>query len=160
MFAVIETGGKQIRVAQGDKIKVEKLPQKEGEQVVFDNVLLFVDDKKVNIGQPTVAGMAVKGKVLSQGRADKITVFKFHSKKRYQKKQGHRQSYTEVEITEIGRGTAPKRDINDLKEQAEKTAPKKEVAEKKAPAVKKEAVEKKPTAKKAPAKKLAPKKAE
>ncbi len=150
MFAVIETGGKQVRVEKGAKIRVEKLPQKEGENVVFENVLLFADDKKVNVGQPYVAGMAVKGKVLAHGRDKKIVVFKFKSKKRYQKKQGHRQSYSEVEIIDFGRATSPKKTIKDLKEQAEKTAPKKAVTKKASP--------KKTATKTTTAKKVTPKK--
>ncbi|MCT4592525.1 MAG: 50S ribosomal protein L21 [Candidatus Gracilibacteria bacterium] len=101
MFAVIETGGKQYRVEKGDKIQIEKLNEKVGAKVKFDNVLLVADDKDVEVGKPTVEKVTVSAKVLEQGKADKITVFKFKSKKRYQKKQGHRQQYTEIEITDI-----------------------------------------------------------
>ncbi len=101
MFAVIETGGKQYRVAAGNKLKVEKLEAEVNGNVVFDKVLLTVDGEKVNLGKPLVAGAKVEAKVLSQGRADKLIVFKYHSKTRRRKKNGHRQPFTEVEITSI-----------------------------------------------------------
>lgn len=161
MFAVIETGGKQFRVEQGDKLKVEKLPNNEGETIVFDQVLLIADDKNVEIGKPTL-NKTVTAKVLSHGRGDKIIVFKFHSKKRYQKKQGHRQDYTEIEIVKIG-DVAKKAVVAEKKEVKKSVtkkaevvtkAPVKKAAAKKAP-VKKVAAVKKPVAKKAPAKKKA-----
>lgn len=96
-FAVIKTGGKQYKVAEGDKILVEKLDQEAGSEVVFDQVLL-VDDK---IGRPTVPGARVTAKVLEQGRGDKKIVFKYSSKTRYKKKKGHRQPYTKIEILRI-----------------------------------------------------------
>ncbi len=101
MFAVIETGGKQYRVAAGNKLKVEKLEAEVNGNVVFDKVLLTVDGEKVNLGKPLVAGAKVEAKVLAQGRADKLIVFKYHSKTRRRKKNGHRQPFTEVEITAI-----------------------------------------------------------
>lgn len=100
MFAVIETGGKQYRVSPGTKIKVEKLAS-EGEDFVFDRVLLVNDGKAVKIGKPYLDGSKVEAKILRQGRADKKIVFRYHSKTRYRKKKGHRQHYTEVEITNI-----------------------------------------------------------
>ncbi|MEK7173309.1 MAG: 50S ribosomal protein L21 [Patescibacteria group bacterium] len=100
-FAVIKTGGKQYIVEPGKKIKVEKLEAEEGQEVIFDQVLLTSDVKKLLVGTPLVEGAKVTGKVLKQGRADKIVVFKYKPKKRYKKKQGHRQSFTEVEITKI-----------------------------------------------------------
>ena len=101
MFAVIRTGGKQYLVSPGDKIKVEKL-NVEKKEVVFDEVLLVVSGKKtVKIGDPLVKGAKVKAKVIKQDRAKKIIVFKYKPKKRYQKKKGHRQPYTEVEILKI-----------------------------------------------------------
>ena len=101
MFAVIRTGGKQYLVSPGDKIKVEKLNE-EKKEVVFDEVLLVVSGKKtVKIGDPLVKGAKVKAKVIKQDRAKKIIVFKYKPKKRYQKKKGHRQPYTEVEILKI-----------------------------------------------------------
>ncbi|MCD6114800.1 50S ribosomal protein L21 [bacterium] len=101
MFAVIKTGGKQYLVKPGDKIKIEKIKNKEGEEVVFEEVLLVSDDKKTEIGKPLVEGAKVKAKVLEHGKGEKIIIFKYRSKKRYRKKQGHRQPYTLIEILEI-----------------------------------------------------------
>lgn len=101
MLAVIKTGGKQYLVQPGDKIKIERLEQKEGDKVVFSEVLLVQKDKKIEIGKPVVKDAEVSAKVLSQGKADKIVVYKYKSKKRYSKKLGHRQQYTEIEITGI-----------------------------------------------------------
>lgn len=100
-FAVIKTGGKQYRVAVGNKLKIEKVEAAVDGKVVFDKVLLTVDGEKVNIGAPEVAGAKVEGKVLKQGRNKKVIVFKYHSKTRRRKKNGHRQPFTEVEITKI-----------------------------------------------------------
>ena len=101
MYAVIQTGGKQYRVQQGDVIFVEKLDLAEGAEVGFE-VLLLGKDEGVEIGKPTVAGANVKGKVLGQVKGEKIVVYKYKSKKNERKKQGHRQPYTKVEITAIG----------------------------------------------------------
>ena len=101
MFAVIRTGGKQYLVSPGDKIKIEKVDKKEGQTVVFDDVLLLEKQRKLEIGTPNVKGAKVVGKVLQQGKGKKIIVFKYKPKKRYKKKQGHRQLFTEVEIKEI-----------------------------------------------------------
>lgn len=100
-FAVIKTGGKQYIVHPGQKIKVEKLPKKEGSEVVFNEVLLLDNGKKTDVGTPKVAGVKVKGKILKQGKAKKVIVFKFKAKKREKKKRGHRQPYSEVEILKI-----------------------------------------------------------
>jgi large subunit ribosomal protein L21 len=100
-FAVIQTGGKQYRVAVGNKIKIEKLEAEVNGNVVFDKVLLTVDGDKLNFGAPLIAGAKVEGKVVEQGRAKKVIVFKYHSKTRRRKKNGHRQPFTEVEITKI-----------------------------------------------------------
>ena len=100
MFAIIETGGKQYRVSPGTKIKVEKLVS-EGEGFVFDKVLLVSDGKEVKVGKPYLEGSKVEAKVVKQGRAKKIIVFRYHSKTRYRKKKGHRQPFTEVEVTKI-----------------------------------------------------------
>ncbi|PIR88435.1 MAG: 50S ribosomal protein L21 [Candidatus Harrisonbacteria bacterium CG10_big_fil_rev_8_21_14_0_10_44_23] len=100
-FAIIETGGKQYRVSPGDKIKVEKLDAEEGKGVVFDKVLLAVDGDNVEIGTPMVSGVKVEGKVLEQGRGEKKIVFKYKAKTRQRTKRGHRQPYTQVEITAI-----------------------------------------------------------
>jgi large subunit ribosomal protein L21 len=101
MFAVIKTGGKQYRVQPGDKLKIEKLEVKPGEKIMFDQVLLHVDGEAMKLGTPTVAGALVEATVLQQGRHDKVIVFKFKSKTRRRKKNGHRQPFTEVEITGI-----------------------------------------------------------
>lgn len=100
-FAVIQTGGKQYRVAVGNKLKIEKLEAAVDGEVVFDKVLLTVDGDNATIGAPMVAGAKVEGKVLRQGRNKKVIVFKYHSKTRRRKKNGHRQPFTEVEITKV-----------------------------------------------------------
>jgi len=101
MLAVIKTGGKQYLVSPGKKIKVEKLNKKDGAEVNFGEVLLVEKNKKVEIGDPQVKGAKVTGKVISQGKRDKVIIFKYKPKKRYKIKKGHRQSFTEVEITAI-----------------------------------------------------------
>jgi large subunit ribosomal protein L21 len=101
MFAVIETGGKQYRVAPGAKLKIEKLEAAPEASVTFDKVLLTVDGDTVVMGTPTVKGASVTAKVLGQERADKLIVFKYRHKVRRRTKNTHRQPYTEVEITSI-----------------------------------------------------------
>ena len=98
MYAVIKTGGKQYRVAAGDKLKIEKLPADVGSEVSFDQVLLVADGDKIQAGAPLLSGAAVKATVLSHGRGDKIIIFKMRRRKHYRKTQGHRQDYTEVQI--------------------------------------------------------------
>ena len=100
-IAVIRTGGKQYLVEPGQKIKVEKLEVEEGKEVIFDQVLLLDKSKKLEIGTPMVEGAKVVAKVLTQGKGDKVIAFKYKAKKRYHVKKGHRQLFTEVEITEI-----------------------------------------------------------
>ena len=101
MFAIIETGGKQYRGSAGSKVKIEKLSAEEGSEVKFDRVLLTADGEAVTVGTPHVAGATVFAKVVKQGRARKKIVFKYHAKARYRKKKGHRQHFTEVEITKV-----------------------------------------------------------
>lgn len=101
MYAIIRTGGKQYRVSEGDVLNVEKLNVEEGQEVVFDEVLTVVNDGDVKVGAPTVAGAKVTAKVAKQGKADKIFVFKYKAKSNYRKRQGHRQPFTQVEITSI-----------------------------------------------------------
>lgn len=101
MYAIIRTGGKQYRVSEGDVLNVEKLNVEEGQEVVFDEVLTVVNDGDVKVGTPTVAGAKVTAKVAKQGKADKIFVFKYRAKSNYRKRQGHRQPFTQVEITSI-----------------------------------------------------------
>lgn len=103
-FAVITTGGKQYKVSSGARIKVEKLDGEQGGSVSFDKVLLVADGAAVKIGAPYLPGARVEGGVMRQGRADKVIVFKYHSKTRYKKKKGHRQPFTEVQITKIADG--------------------------------------------------------
>ncbi len=100
-FAVIETGGKQYKVSAGQKLKVEKLAGVAGDSLVFDKVLLTADGEKVAVGTPFVDGEKVSAKIVKQARERKKIVFRYHSKTRYRKKKGHRQSYTEVEITKV-----------------------------------------------------------
>ena len=101
MYAVIKTGGKQYRVQAGEKIKVEQIPADVGSQIVLDQVLMVGSGDAVTIGQPLVAGALVNATVVSQGRHDKVTIFKMRRRKHYQKRQGHRQNYTEIQIGEI-----------------------------------------------------------
>ena len=100
MFAVIKTGGKQYKISPEEKLKIEKLDAKEGDKVVFEEVLL-VEDGDIKIGQPLVKGAKVEAEVLKQAKADKVIVFKYKPKKRYQVKRGHRQPFTEVKILGI-----------------------------------------------------------
>jgi large subunit ribosomal protein L21 len=101
MFAIIRTGGKQYSVEKGTILKIEKLDQDAGSEIVFDDVLLVDKESKILLGTPTVAKAKVVAKVLSQGRGKKQIVFKYKNKTRYSVKNGHRQPYTEVEITDI-----------------------------------------------------------
>jgi len=101
MIAIIKTGGKQYIVKPGDKLKIEKLEEKEGAEIKFSDVLLVADDKKSEIGAPLVKGAEVTAKVLKQDKAEKVIIFKYKAKKRYSRKIGHRQPYTEIEITGI-----------------------------------------------------------
>ncbi|OGZ84706.1 MAG: 50S ribosomal protein L21 [Candidatus Staskawiczbacteria bacterium RIFOXYD1_FULL_39_28] len=100
MIAIIKTGGKQYLVQPGDKLKIEKLEEKEGKEIKFSDVLLVEKSGKIEIGTPLVKA-EVSAKILSHGKGDKVIVFKYKSKKREAKKIGHRQPYTEIEITGI-----------------------------------------------------------
>ena len=101
MYAVIKTGGKQYKVSPGEKLKVETLPADIGAEVVLDQVLMIGEGESVRLGQPNVAGAAVKATVVGHGRGDKVTIFKMRRRKHYQKHQGHRQNYTELKIESI-----------------------------------------------------------
>ena len=101
MFAIIRTGGKQYMVSPGQKIKIEKLPNKEGEEIVFDQVLLQETDKDTKIGTPLVQGVMVKGRVIRHGMGKKTIAYKYKAKKREHSKKGHRQLFTEVEILSV-----------------------------------------------------------
>lgn len=101
MYAVIVTGGKQYRVVQGDKVRVEKLEVAEGDSVELDKVLMVADGDDIKIGAPFLKGGKVTARVSGHGRGDKVEIIKFRRRKHYMKRQGHRQAYTELEITGI-----------------------------------------------------------
>ena len=101
MYAVIKTGGKQYRVAQGEKVRVEKLVADIGAEVVLDQVLAVGEGDGLKCGAPLVSGATVTARVVAQGRGDKVKIFKHNRRKHFEKHQGHRQSYTEIEITAI-----------------------------------------------------------
>ena len=169
MYAVVNTGGKQYKVRQGEVLRVEKLSGEVGSPVTFDRVLMFSDGENVSIGQPVLDGVSVEGHIVEQGKAKKIIVFKYKRRKRFRRKKGHRQEFTAVQIdsinakgTKAAKGAEPKAEPKaEIKEpkakkaEAKKAAPKKETAKK---AETKKAAPKKETAKKAEAKKAAPKK--
>jgi len=102
MYAIVKTGGKQYKVAPGEKLKVEQIPADVGAEVTLDQVLMIVGEgDSVRLGQPIVAGAAVKATVVSHGRGEKVKIFKMRRRKHYQKHQGHRQNYTELRIDSI-----------------------------------------------------------
>ena len=101
MYAVIVTGGKQYRVAEGDVLNVEKLGAEVGDSIDLDKVLMVENDGDVKLGKPYVEGATVQALVKEQGKGDKVTIIKFKRRKNYHKKQGHRQLYTRLEITGI-----------------------------------------------------------
>ena len=135
MYAIIESCGRQYKVAEGDVVFFEKLDTEERKKVTFDNVVLVSDDKKVEVGAPYVKGIKVEGTVVSHGKGKKILVYKYKAKKNYRRTQGHRQPYTKVEITKI-KVAAEKTEKPEVKEASAKaTEPKtttKQAAEKKA----------------------------
>ena len=101
MYAVVKTGGKQYRVSAGQKLKVEQIPAEVGAEVTLDQVLMVGEGESVKVGAPLVAGASVKATVGSHGRHDKVKIFKMRRRKHYQKHQGHRQNFTEIEISGI-----------------------------------------------------------
>jgi len=102
MYAVVKTGGKQYKVAPGERLKIERIPADVGAEVTLDQVLMIVGEgDSVRLGQPIVSGVAVKATVVSQGRGEKVKIFKMRRRKHYQKHQGHRQNYTELRIDSI-----------------------------------------------------------
>jgi large subunit ribosomal protein L21 len=101
MYAVIKTGGRQVRVEQGATVRLEKLEGDRGKSVQFSEVLLVADGENVKIGSPLVANAKVTGEIVEQGKGDKLVVYKFRRRKQYRKKTGHRQKYTAVKITGI-----------------------------------------------------------
>ena len=101
MYAIVNTGGKQYKIQQGDILRVEKIPGEVGSSVSFDKVLMFSDGENVSIGRPVLDNVTVKGHIVEQGKAKKIIVFKYKRRKRYRRKQGHRQRYTAIKIDSI-----------------------------------------------------------
>ncbi|HMN77785.1 MAG TPA: 50S ribosomal protein L21 [Burkholderiaceae bacterium] len=101
MYAVIKTGGKQYKVAAGEKIKIEQIAADVGQEIVIDQVLAVGEGAELQVGTPLVAGASVKATVLAQGRHDKVRIFKMRRRKHYQKRQGHRQNFTEIEISAV-----------------------------------------------------------
>ncbi len=101
MYAIIETGGKQYKVQNGDQIRVEKLNAEAGSTVVFDKVLAAGEGSDIKVGTPYLDGLTVEGEVIESGKGDKVIIFKYKAKKDYRKKQGHRQPYTLVEINSV-----------------------------------------------------------
>lgn len=101
MYAVVKTGGKQYRVAIGEKLKVEQIPADIGQEITLDQVLSVGEGDQLKVGTPLVAGAVIKATVLAQGRHDKVKIFKMRRRKHYQKRQGHRQNYTEIRIEAI-----------------------------------------------------------
>ena len=106
MYAVIKTGGKQYKVVAGEKLKIEQIPADVGAEITLDQVLAVGVGESIQFGQPLVEGATVTATVLSQGRHDKVRIFKMRRRKHYQKRQGHRQDYTEVLIGTINGSTA------------------------------------------------------
>lgn len=101
MFAVIKTGGKQYRVSQGDKLRVETLDADEGDAINLDQVMMVGEGDQVTVGAPLISGASVNAKVLGHGRGKKVDIVKFRRRKHYRRQMGHRQNYTELEITGI-----------------------------------------------------------
>ncbi len=123
MYAIIESCGKQYKVAEGDVVFFEKLDAEEGKKVTFDNVILVSDEGKVQVGNPYVKGVKVEGKVVAHGKAKKIIVFKMKAKANYRRRYGHRQPYTKVEITKI-KAEAEKKTSTTAKKETEKATEK------------------------------------
>ncbi len=98
LYAVIKTGGKQYRVVAGEKLKIEQIPAEVGTEITLSEVLMMGEGESVKIGAPLIDGASVKATVLAQGRHDKVRIFKMRRRKHYQKRQGHRQNYTEIRI--------------------------------------------------------------
>ena len=125
MYAIIESCGRQYKVAEGDVVFFEKLDAEEGKKVSFDKVVLVSNDKKVEVGAPYVKGVKVEGKVVSHGKGKKILVYKYKAKKNYRRTQGHRQPYTKVEITKIKTPSEKVEVKAEVKEASAKTTTKK-----------------------------------
>ncbi len=101
MYAVVSTGGKQYRVQEGETLSVEKLPGEVGAQISFDRILMYSDDENITVGKPVIENAVVSAHIIEQGKARKILVFKYKRRKRYRRKQGHRQAFTKLKIDTI-----------------------------------------------------------
>jgi len=139
MYAVVNSGGKQYKVQQGEVLRVEKISGDVGSPVTFDRVLMFADGDNVSIGQPVLDGVLVEGTIVEQGKAKKIIVFKYKRRKRFRRKKGHRQQFTAVQIDSIkAKGSTAKKasepeseaKVEAKESKTEKAAPKKETAKK------------------------------
>lgn len=108
MYAIVETGGKQYKVTEGDIIRVEKLAAEAGEKVELDKVLVLGEGADIKVGTPYIEGAKVVGEIVENGKGQKVIIFKYKAKKDYRKKQGHRQPYTMIKIESLGGGSAPK----------------------------------------------------
>ena len=146
MYAIIESCGKQYKVAEGDVVFFEKLDAEEGKKVSFDKVVLVSDDKKVEVGAPYVKGVKVEGKVLANGKGKKIVIYRYKAKKNERKMRGHRQPYTKIQIEKITT-TADKAKKEDKaeKKEVEKKEVKKTTAKKTTTAAKKTTTKKEET---------------
>jgi large subunit ribosomal protein L21 len=139
MYAVVNSGGKQYKVQQGQVLRVEKITGDVGNPVTFDRVLMFSDGENISIGQPALEDVAVEGHIVEQGKAKKIIVFKYKKRKRYRRTRGHRQEFTAVLIDSIKPKAKKSSETKDepeaeaKKPETEKAAPKKEEAKKAAP---------------------------
>ena len=121
-LAVIKTGGKQYKVSEGSKLKVEKLPPSKGKDIQFKEVLLYSDGKAVDVGTPILESIKVSGRVLGEGKGKKVIIFKYKKRKRTSTKKGHRQQYAEVEITSIKKETTAIKKLSAKKPVAKKTS--------------------------------------
>lgn len=133
MYAIIETGGKQYRVENGDQIAVEKLGVEDGAKVVFDKVLVVGDGADIKVGAPYVDGVTVEGNAIETGKGKKVIIFKYKAKKDYRKKQGHRQPYTMVKIESLGTGSKKAEPVKEApkaeaKEEVKEAKPAKKVS--------------------------------
>jgi len=144
MYAIVESCGKQYKVAEKDIVFFEKLDVEEGKKITFDKVILVSDNDKIQVGNPYVKGVEVSGTVLAHGKGKKIIVFKMKAKKNYRRKQGHRQPYTKVEIQSIKTGAAKEAKVEKVVTEKVETSEAKPVVKKETkPATeKKEAVKK------------------
>ena len=139
MYAVVNSGGKQYKVQEGQILRVEKIPGDVGNPVTLDRVLMFSDGENVSIGQPELKDIAVEGHIVEQGKAKKIIVFKYKRRKRYRRKKGHRQEFTAIMIDGIKPKALESSETKDepkaeaKKPETEKAAPKKEKTKKAAP---------------------------